>query len=46
MGALALGELCAQMEQAGKAGDIKALIALLPTFEQEATRVESFLGKY
>jgi CheY-like chemotaxis protein/HPt (histidine-containing phosphotransfer) domain-containing protein len=46
VGALPLGELCAQMEQAGKAGDMKALIALSPGFEQEVARVESFLEEY
>ncbi len=43
VGALALGELCAGMEQAGKAGDTAALAALLPDFERELVRVESFL---
>ena len=35
VGALALGELCFAMEQAGKTGDSEALAALLPQFEQE-----------
>ncbi|MDO8206815.1 MAG: ATP-binding protein [Gallionella sp.] len=46
VGALALGELCAKMEKAGKAGDMKALEALLPGFEQELASVEVFLDKY
>ncbi|MBI5430824.1 MAG: PAS domain S-box protein [Nitrosomonadales bacterium] len=46
VGALTLGELCAAMEQAGKAGDGKALTALLPRFEQEMSNVESFLEEY
>ena len=43
VGALALGELCAQMEQAGKSGDAEALAKLLPRFEQELAGVEGFL---
>jgi HPt (histidine-containing phosphotransfer) domain-containing protein len=43
VGALALGELCAEMEQAGKADDTKALAVLLPRFEQELAGVEGFL---
>jgi PAS domain S-box-containing protein len=46
MGALVLGELCAKMEQAGKAGDTATLAVLLPSFEQEKTRVESYLYEY
>ena len=46
VGALALGELCAGMEQAGKAGDAKALTVLLPRFEQEVAGVEGFLEEY
>ena len=44
VGALALGELCAAMERAGKAGDMDALVALLPEFGRELARVEDFLG--
>ena len=44
VGALALGELCAGMEQSGKAGDMAALAMLLPRFEQELVSVEDFLG--
>ncbi|MBI3581334.1 MAG: response regulator [Nitrospinae bacterium] len=43
VGALALGELCAEIEQFGRAGDKAALAALLPMFEQELTRAEHFL---
>ena len=46
VGALALGELCAAMEKAGKGGDTAALAALLPQFEQELARVEGFLEGY
>ena len=46
VGALALGELCFEMEQAGKAGDGEALAALLPRFEQELASVEGFLEGY
>jgi HPt (histidine-containing phosphotransfer) domain-containing protein len=46
VGALALGELCAAMEQAGKAGEDGALAVLLPRFEQELTNVEHFLDGY
>jgi CheY-like chemotaxis protein/HPt (histidine-containing phosphotransfer) domain-containing protein len=35
VGALALGELCAEMETAGKAVNIETLMALLPLFEHE-----------
>jgi HPt (histidine-containing phosphotransfer) domain-containing protein len=46
VGALALGELCAGMEQAGQDGDAGALAALLPEFEQEMARVEHDLEGY
>ncbi|MCR4304619.1 MAG: ATP-binding protein [Gallionella sp.] len=46
VGALALGELCAEMEKAGKAGDSKELAVLLPGFEQELASVEGFLEGY
>ncbi len=46
VGALALGELCAEMNQAGKAGDTETLAALLPRFEQELADVERFLEGY
>ncbi|MDP4027832.1 MAG: ATP-binding protein [Gallionella sp.] len=46
VGALALGELCAGMEKAGKAGDTETLAALLPRFEQELASVEGFLDGY
>ena len=44
VGALAWGELCAAMEQAGKAGDTEPLEALLPRFEQELLSVEGFIA--
>ena len=43
VGALALGEQCAEMEQAGKAGDSETLAGLLPRFEQELVAVEACL---
>lgn len=46
VGALALGELCAQMEQAGRADNTEALRVLLPTFEQEKASVEDYLDGY
>ena len=46
VGALALGELCAAMEKAGKAGDTAALAVLLPKFEQELASVKGFLEGY
>jgi HPt (histidine-containing phosphotransfer) domain-containing protein len=46
VGALALGELCAEIEQAGKATDADAVALLLPIFEQELTNVEAFLEEY
>ena len=46
VGALALGELCFEMEKAGKASDMAALAALLPGFEQELANVEGFLEGY
>jgi CheY-like chemotaxis protein/HPt (histidine-containing phosphotransfer) domain-containing protein len=46
VGALALGELCAEMEKSGKAGDNEVLAKLLPGFEQELAQVERFLGGY
>jgi CheY-like chemotaxis protein/HPt (histidine-containing phosphotransfer) domain-containing protein len=46
VGALVLGELCAEMEKSGKAGDNKALALLLPKFDQELAHVERFLEGY
>ena len=46
VGALALGELCAEMEKAGKGGDTAALAVLLPKFEQALADVEGFLEGY
>lgn len=45
VGALALGELCASLEMAGKAGDQPALTQLTPPFDEEWTRVHDFLRK-
>ena len=46
VGALLLGNLSAEMEQAGKAGDTETLMLLMQKFEHELARVESFLDKY
>ena len=46
VGALALGELCAEMEKAGKANNAETLATLLPMFEQELANVERFLEGY
>ncbi|PTN13005.1 ATP-binding protein [Nitrosomonas aestuarii] len=43
VGALSLGELCAEMEQAGKKNDQKVLDALLPKFDAELKKVEAHL---
>jgi CheY-like chemotaxis protein/HPt (histidine-containing phosphotransfer) domain-containing protein/anti-sigma regulatory factor (Ser/Thr protein kinase) len=45
VGALALGERCAQIESAGKAGNLDALTVLLPAFDQEFAAVDAFLDK-
>ena len=44
VGALALGELCDAMEQAGKTGQVEALTVLLPRFEAEMAAVNEYLG--
>jgi PAS domain S-box-containing protein len=41
VGALALGELCAELEQCGKAGELDALRARLPAFDAELARVQA-----
>ncbi len=46
VGALALGELCAEMEKYGKVNDNEALAALLPKFVRELENVEHFLEQY
>ena len=46
VGALALGELCAEMEKSGKAGDSEALTMLLSKFEQELASVEGYIEGY
>jgi CheY-like chemotaxis protein/HPt (histidine-containing phosphotransfer) domain-containing protein len=43
VGALALGDLCAELETAGKAGSLETLTMLLPRFEQELDTVNMFL---
>ncbi|MCP5242085.1 MAG: response regulator, partial [Burkholderiales bacterium] len=43
VGALKLGELCAEMEKAGKGSDQKSLDVLLPEFDVELRRVEAYL---
>jgi hypothetical protein len=44
VGALALGELCAELEEAGKSDNAEALATLLPKFEQEMAKVEICLA--
>jgi two-component system sensor histidine kinase/response regulator len=44
VGALALGELCEAMEQAGNTGQVEALTVLLPRFEAEMAAVDDYLG--
>ncbi len=43
VGALALGELCAKIEQAGKQNNEEALLALLPRFATEVITVNAYL---
>lgn len=45
IGALALGEWCAQMEVAAKEGDVEKLARLLPGFKQELAEVGSYIKK-
>jgi len=46
VGALALGELCAKLEAAGKIGRDAELAALLLLFEAEMRLVEAYLGAF
>ncbi len=43
VGALALGEICAELEQVGKAGQTEALAGLLSRFEAEMAVVNAYL---
>ncbi|WP_292995759.1 ATP-binding protein [Nitrosomonas sp.] len=43
IGALALGELCAEMEQAGKKNDAETLAVLLPSFDAQLMSVKTYL---
>ncbi len=43
VGALALGDLCDEMEQVGKAGQVEVLESLLPRFEEEMAAVVAYL---
>ncbi|MCC8997665.1 MAG: response regulator [Nitrosomonas sp.] len=43
VGALALGELCAAMEQAGKKNDAAELAVLLPQFDVQLVEVKAYL---
>ena len=43
IGAFALGELCAEMEQAGKKNDTEALTVLLPLFDAQLVSVKNYL---
>jgi HPt (histidine-containing phosphotransfer) domain-containing protein len=44
VGALALGDLCEQMERAGKGSDTAALTLLLPQFEEELAAVDHYIA--
>jgi signal transduction histidine kinase/CheY-like chemotaxis protein/HPt (histidine-containing phosphotransfer) domain-containing protein len=44
VGALKLGDLCADIERAGHAGDLPAMAALLPNFETETRAVDEWLS--
>jgi len=44
VGAVRLGDLCADMEKAGKAGQIDVLADLLPRFETEMAAVNEYLN--
>lgn len=44
VGALMLGEICAEIEKAGNTNQIEALAQLLPKFEAELAAVEKYLG--
>ncbi len=44
VGALLLGELCAEVEHAGKADDAAALMILLPRFEAELAAVDKYIS--
>jgi two-component system, sensor histidine kinase and response regulator len=44
VGALKLGELCADIEIAGHAGDFTAVAAVLPDFENEMRSVDEWLS--
>jgi HPt (histidine-containing phosphotransfer) domain-containing protein len=46
VGAIALGELCADMEKSGKASDADTLASLLPRFELEMVHVNTYLLAY
>jgi PAS domain S-box-containing protein len=43
VGALALGEVCAAIEQAGKKNDAQVLAELLPSFDTEMIKVKTYL---
>ncbi len=43
IGAIALGELCAEMEQAGKKNDAEALVVLLSSFDAQLMSVKTYL---
>ncbi len=43
IGALRLGDLCGEIEKAGRLGDVAKLTELLPSFEAESTAVQAHL---
>ena len=46
VGAWGLGELCANLEEAGRAGDLEALAEQWPAFEAEMNAVDDFLAAW
>ncbi|WP_198417652.1 response regulator [Cryobacterium fucosi] len=46
VGALALGELCSEIETVAKSGNTDSLTALLPAFEHELRAVNAFLDSW
>jgi HPt (histidine-containing phosphotransfer) domain-containing protein len=45
VGALALGDLCAEMESAGKAGEKVRVFQLMPQFEALFTQTEELIAR-
>jgi HPt (histidine-containing phosphotransfer) domain-containing protein len=45
VGASQVGNLCEQMELWGRAGEVEAILKLLPTLQQECEKVVAYLSK-